>query len=84
MATPYRKKLIPYYDETVTAALNAGALGCGISGSGPSLYALCWGQASSQNIAKEMISVFHNHQMNAGQFISNLTNTGAKIIEEIF
>lgn len=37
---PYRKTLIPHYDDIHAAALNAGALGLVISGAGPTLLAL--------------------------------------------
>ena len=40
---PVRSILIPGFDEIKAAALNAGALGCGISGSGPSVFALSKG-----------------------------------------
>lgn len=36
---PYRKELIPGYDDIVTAAENAGALGCCLSGAGPTMIA---------------------------------------------
>jgi len=38
---PIRSILIPSYGEIRKAALDAGALGCSISGSGPSVFALC-------------------------------------------
>ncbi len=38
---PYRKKLIPGYDDVHRAALRAGAWGLVISGAGPTLLALC-------------------------------------------
>ncbi len=38
---PYRKKLIPGYDEVHRAAIKAGAWGLVISGAGPTLLALC-------------------------------------------
>ncbi len=38
---PYRKKLIPGYDEVHRAAIKAGAWGLAISGAGPTLLALC-------------------------------------------
>ena len=37
---PYRKTLIPGYDEVAAAALDAGAYGLVISGAGPTLLAL--------------------------------------------
>ena len=41
---PIRSILIPGFDEVKKEALNAGALGCGISGSGPSIFALSKGR----------------------------------------
>jgi len=38
---PVRAGMIPAYTEVRSAALDAGALGCAISGSGPSMFALC-------------------------------------------
>ncbi len=40
---PIRSILIPGFDEVKQEALSAGALGCGISGSGPSIFALSKG-----------------------------------------
>ena len=37
VAEPKRKKLIPHFTEVKEAAIKAGALGVGISGSGPSI-----------------------------------------------
>lgn len=50
---PFRKSLIPHFDEVKQAALNSGALGAGISGAGPTIFAIC----KSEKIAK---SVFEN------------------------
>jgi len=40
-AEPRRAPLIPRFPEAKRAAMNAGALGCAISGSGPTLAAIC-------------------------------------------
>lgn len=40
VAEPYRKKLIPGFEEIQKIVLEQGALGCGISGSGPSIFCL--------------------------------------------
>ena len=40
VAEPFRKKLIPHFDELKIETLKAGALGGGISGSGPSVFML--------------------------------------------
>lgn len=39
-AEPSRSRLIPRFDEIKSAALEAGAFGCSISGSGPTIFAI--------------------------------------------
>ena len=55
-AEPVRKKLIPNFDEIKQAALDNNALGCSISGGGPSIFALCKSQKEAQNILEKMES----------------------------
>jgi len=40
-AEPRRAPMIPHFAEVKRAALDAGAFGCSISGSGPTIFALC-------------------------------------------
>jgi homoserine kinase len=40
IAEPYRRKLLPGFDEAKSALLELGALAVGISGSGPTIFAL--------------------------------------------
>ena len=40
LAEPHRARLVPVYDAVRRAALDAGAAGCALSGSGPALFAL--------------------------------------------
>ena len=75
---PYRWKLIKGGLEIKKAALQAGALGCAISGAGPSILALCKsnnGKAVSQAMVKawENLGIasrapFLNVQTNGSQF----------------
>lgn len=51
---PVRSLLIPGFDTMKQAALEAGALGFGISGSGPSVYALCRGNASARQVGNAL------------------------------
>ena len=48
---PMRKHLIPNFDQTKNCALQNGALGAGISGAGPSIFALCKGQEAADKVA---------------------------------
>ncbi len=52
LAEPYRKKLIPLFDETRTEAMNQGALAMGISGSGPSIFIVTDSLDRAQNMEK--------------------------------
>ena len=48
VAEPYRAGLIPCFNEVKLAALTNGALGCSISGSGPSVFAFCKGKQAAE------------------------------------
>lgn len=51
IAEPYRTKLLPGFAEARKAAADIGALACGISGSGPTLFAVCNEMATAQRMA---------------------------------
>ena len=51
---PVRSLLIPGFDTLKQAALEAGALGFGISGSGPSVFALCQGQDAATKVGSAL------------------------------
>ena len=55
---PMRSILIPKFEEVKTAALNEGALGAGISGSGPSIFALSKGKETAQKVAKAIDAIY--------------------------
>ncbi|MBP2169686.1 homoserine kinase [Erwinia toletana] len=51
IAEPYRTKLLPGFAEARQAANHIGALACGISGSGPTLFAVCDNTDTAQRMA---------------------------------
>lgn len=53
-AEPLRAPLIPRFHEVKRAALDAGALGCSISGSGPAIFAIAASEGSAQTCLKAM------------------------------
>ena len=55
---PIRSMLIPGFDAVKSEALKAGALGCGISGSGPSIFALSKGKDTAVRVAGLMADVY--------------------------
>ncbi len=77
---PVRSILIPFFDDLKEIALKNGALGFGISGSGPSVFALCKGQDSA-GIVKESIRKFYQEkEIDFDLHLSKIGNLGVKII----
>ena len=79
---PQRAKLIPHFYEIKKAALDRGALGCSISGSGPSLFALSNSQEIAQKIADSMSAVLANYKICNQIYISTINTEGPKIIAQ--
>lgn len=82
LAEPKRTQLIPGFVALKQAALEAGALGCGISGSGPSVFALCKGESTAKNIAKAIQESFSKEGLASDVFISQLNAPGTYIVNE--
>lgn len=78
---PYRKKLIPYFDDVKNAGLKSGALGAGISGSGPTIFALCKGDASASDVHSAINESYKNTGIDYTLFTSKINNKGIKILE---
>ncbi|MCG1034829.1 homoserine kinase [Polaribacter sargassicola] len=78
---PVRKTLIPHFDDVKNAALKAGALGAGISGSGPTIFALCKGEEVAEEVYKNIKESYKNTGIAFEMFTSKVNNEGTKIIE---
>ena len=77
---PARKPLIPFFDDVKNSALKAGALGAGISGSGPTIFALCKGDAVAKSVYKSIEASYKNKGVTFEMFISKVNSEGMKII----
>lgn len=55
---PHRSTLIPHFNEVKSAALHHGALGAGISGAGPAIFALSKGIENAKRVEKAMQAVY--------------------------
>ena len=82
IAEPYRKKLIPHFDQVKEDGLKTGALGVGISGSGPTMFALCKGKNIADNVAKSMKNSYQNTDINFNIHVSKINVEGIKIIND--
>ena len=77
---PLRKHLIPNFDQVKNTALQNGALGSGISGAGPSIFALCKGQEIAEKVALAMSESYQNTGIEFDIHISKINPEGTKII----
>ena len=79
---PYRAMLIPEFAKLKEASMNAGALGCGISGSGPSVYALTKGFEIAENVGQAMRKVMQKLGIDFEVHVSKINEEGIKILSE--
>jgi homoserine kinase len=79
---PVRSVLIPGFAEMKLAALDSGALGCTISGSGPSVFALSRGREAAVTIGSEMGKTLDVIGLEYDLHISKINTEGASIVRE--
>ena len=77
---PIRSILIPGFDEVKTSAIKAGALGCGISGSGPSIFAFSKGEETAKKVAESMKTVYQKIGIDYDIHVSKINTKGIKQI----
>ena len=77
---PYRKLLIPHFDTIKKTTLDSGALGCGISGSGPSIFALSKGKEDAEKVEKAMKKVYSKTEIPFYTFVSKINTEGIKVL----
>ena len=77
---PHRSKLIPDFDKVKDASVQAGALGCGISGSGPSMFTFCKGSQVADNVSNAISDVYQRTQIPYHVYTSKINTQGVKII----
>lgn len=77
---PYRKGLIPHFDSIKKQSVLAGALGCGISGSGPSIFALSEGLGTAKSVEKSMRDVYSKSGIPFNTYVSKINSKGIKIL----
>jgi homoserine kinase len=82
IAEPRRAPLVPGLAIIKRAAVDAGALGCSLSGSGPSLFALCRDATTAQQVAAAMTQAVMNQIGCAPQtYVSPIAPRGARVVQ---
>lgn len=79
---PIRSMLIPGYEKLKIAAKEAGALGVGISGSGPSVFALSKGSARAMEVAEAFRKAYTTIAVPFEIHVSKINLEGIKILEK--
>jgi len=78
---PQRQVLIPGFAEVKQAALAGGALGCSISGAGPTVFA--WVEAPvAEAVRGGMVAAFGRHGLESDSWISAIDPVGARVVED--
>ena len=62
-------------------SLGAGAIACGISGSGPAIFSLSKSDKVANNILDKMSSHFDSVNINYNGFVSKINSEGVKVID---
>lgn len=80
---PVRSILIPKFDEIKMKSIEIGALGGGISGSGPSIFMLAEKKETAEEIALMMKSVYDEAGIESLVYVSKINPSGIEIIEKV-
>lgn len=78
---PHRAPLIRGFAAVKAAAMDAGSLGCSISGAGPSLFAWCVGETVAVSVRDAMVDAFACEGVASDGFVSPVNAPGARVVE---
>lgn len=77
---PVRSILIPGFADVKKQSKAAGALGGGISGSGPSIFMLSTSEAIAVAVEKEMRSIYNAIGLDHHVYVTNINQEGVRLI----
>ena len=80
-AEPVRAELIPGYHLVQKASMGAGAIGCGISGSGPALFALSDSEEKAKKVGIAMVGAFKKNELNSIAYSSSIHKKSPEIMD---
>ena len=79
---PVRSILIPGFDEVKKRCKEAGALGGGISGSGPSLFMLSKEEATAKEVENVMKEIYEKIGLAYHTYVTTINMDGVKVISD--
>ena len=77
---PVRSILIPGFDDIKNRCKKAGALGGGISGSGPSIFMLSKDENTAQQVQQQMFEVYNNIALEHHTYVTRINKEGVRIL----
>lgn len=79
---PLRSILIPEFGKVKSRCIEAGALGGGISGSGPSIFMLSKDEATAKTVEKVMREIYSAIGLHHYTYVTSINQQGCTVIEE--
>jgi homoserine kinase len=76
---PYRKRLIPGWDDVLASARKAGAWGAALSGAGPTILAFA-PTAKAERVGRAMAAAFARHRTEARWHALSVDFRGARVV----
>lgn len=83
LVEPARGALLPGFHEAKAGALERGALGCSLSGSGPAVFAVAPAAEAAQPIAEALVRGLASAGLHATWRLARVDERGARVLEEI-
>lgn len=77
---PRRARLIPGFHDVKSAAMKNGALGCTISGGGPSVFAMVATKGAAVRVGKAMQRAWTRHKIGSRLYVSTISSRGAHVV----
>jgi len=79
-AEPFRTQQLPDFELLRETVLDAGSVGTGLSGSGPSVFSLCRGKEMAEDVGRVMKQHFTERGIESRIYISKISEAGCRII----
>jgi homoserine kinase len=83
MIEPQRASAVPGFYRVQASAMLGGALGCSLSGSGPSMFAWCKGEEQALEVALAMVQEFGMLDIDTEHWVAPVNAPGAQIVERL-
>lgn len=83
LAEPTRTPLLPGFVDAKRAAMATGALGCSISGAGPSVFAIVDDEKTGEEVSAAMIAAYARRNVKAEGRVTRVDEQGARLMPEL-